>query len=62
MNQQIEDKKCEKPILRADSLFALARKLYTNRKQLYRSAIIGAVVWHWEHKRRGPQPWCWLLK
>lgn len=44
MNQQIEDKKCEKPILRADSLFALARKLYTNRKQLYRSAIIGAVV------------------
>lgn len=34
----------DKPILGKDSLFVLARKLYANRKLIYRNAIIGAVL------------------
>ena len=33
-----------KPILKKDSLFALARKLYQRRKLMWRNAIIGLVV------------------
>ena len=44
MEELHDEQNNDKPILGKDSLFVLARKLYANRKLIYRNAIIGAVL------------------